>query len=69
MSKVLNKYRTICNKTKLFVKNAFFAADLDGNGKITVSEFVALYRNIESEKFNLNDVVKIFEDNVDIITE
>lgn len=39
------------NSTKLSVKGAFLACDLDGNGTINLTEFLTLYRHIESEKF------------------
>ncbi|EAR96842.2 EF hand protein (macronuclear) [Tetrahymena thermophila SB210] len=69
MSKVLQKYRILMNKTQLFVKNAFFAADLDGNGRINLNEFLTLYRHIMSNRFNLMRCIKMFEEKADIITE
>ncbi|KAL4466832.1 hypothetical protein ABPG74_010429 [Tetrahymena malaccensis] len=69
MSKVLQKYRILMNKTQLFVKNAFFAADLDGNGRINLNEFLTLYRHIMSSRFNLMRCIKMFEEKADIITE
>jgi hypothetical protein len=58
---LLSKYRNAVRKTKEFVKNAFFACDLDGNGTINLSEFLTLYRHIEYDKFSLNKSLKIFE--------
>lgn len=52
MSKVLDKYRNVTHRTKLFVIHAFQAADLDGNKKINHNEFLTLFRHIECEKFN-----------------
>jgi hypothetical protein len=69
MERVLAKYKIILNKTKAFVRHAFFAADLDGNGKINLNEFMTLYRHIEKEKFVFKNALKMFEENADIITE
>jgi len=69
MEKVLSKYKLILNRTKTFVRHAFFAADLDGNGKINLNEFMTLYRHIEKDKFIFKSALKMFEENADIITE
>lgn len=68
LSKVLIKYRHIMNKTKKYVVNAFNACDLDGNKMCNLSEFVLLYRHIEKEKFNEEKVVKLFEEQADLVT-
>jgi len=52
MTKVLSKYRLICNRTKGFVVNAFRAADLDGDRLCNLQEFFLLYRYIEAEKYD-----------------
>lgn len=49
--KVIAKYRVITARTKLFVIHAFQAADLDGNKKINLNEFLTLYRHIEAIKY------------------
>ena len=69
MERVLQKYRLAINKTKTFVRHAFFAADLDGNGKINLNEFLTLFRHIEKARFEFSDVLKTFEQNADLITE
>jgi len=51
------------------VKNAFFAADLDGNGRINLNEFLTLFRHIMPARFNLMKCIQMFEDGADIITE
>ena len=66
LSKILGKYRIICNRTKQFVVNAFKAADLDGNKYCSLKEFVQIYRNIESEKYDYNFVENIFNDHADV---
>ncbi|CAD8128062.1 unnamed protein product [Paramecium sonneborni] len=67
MSKVLDKYRNVTHRTKLFVIHAFQAADLDGNKKINHNEFLTLFRHIESDKFNFQDALDLFDEQADII--
>lgn len=66
---VLSRYRVVMLQTKKFVKNAFFACDLDGNGTINLNEFLTLYRHIEQEKFVLTKALKMFENYADIVEE
>lgn len=66
--KVLAKYRIITIRTKLFVIHAFQAADLNGDKKINLNEFLTLYRHIESTKFNFKEALDIFDEAADIIT-
>ena len=56
-------------KTKEFVKNAFFACDLDGNGTINLNEFLTLFRHIEKEKFIFTKALKMFDKYADIVTD
>lgn len=56
------------SRTSLYVKNAFFAADLDGNGKINLNEFITLYRHIMPSRFNLVKCIKVFEEKADVVT-
>ncbi|EAR92111.2 EF hand protein (macronuclear) [Tetrahymena thermophila SB210] len=69
LSRVLAKYRQTMNSTKVYVKNAFLACDLDGNGSINLNEFLTLFRHIEADKFSFSKAFKMFESNADIITE
>jgi len=69
LTKILTRYRHIMNRTKTYVVNAFNACDLDGNKMCNLNEFVLLYRHIEKEKFNEEVVVKLFEDQADLITD
>ncbi|KAL4509253.1 hypothetical protein ABPG72_018184 [Tetrahymena utriculariae] len=69
LSRVLVKYRQTMNSTKVYVKNAFLACDLDGNGSINLNEFLTLFRHIEIDKFSFSKAFKMFESNADIITE
>ena len=69
MSKLLIKYRYIVNRCKIYVKNAFKAADLDNNGQCNLYEFILIYRYIENEKFEENRVLKIFQETADVIGE
>jgi hypothetical protein len=57
------------NRTKEHVVTAFKAADLDGNKTCSLKEFILLYRHIERDKFVEEDVIKIFEEQCDIITD
>lgn len=68
MVKVLAKYRVITIRTKLFVIHAFQAADLDGNKKINLNEFLTLYRHIEATKFNFKVALDLFDEAADIIS-
>ena len=69
VSKILAKYRVICNKTKQFVVNAFKAADLDGNKYCSLKEFCILYRNIESDKYDYDFVENLFTEHADVRVE
>lgn len=69
LTRVLVKYRLTMNSTKVYVKNAFLACDLDGNGSINLNEFLTLYRHIEGDKFSFSKAFKMFESHADIITE
>lgn len=69
LSRVLFNYRLVINSTKVYVRNAFLACDLDGNGSINLNEFLTLFRHIEVHKFSLSKAFKIFEQNADNITE
>lgn len=57
----VKKYRVITERTSINVKNAFYAADLDGNHKINLQEFLILFRNIEPNKYKLTSLLKLFE--------
>ncbi|CAK69301.1 unnamed protein product (macronuclear) [Paramecium tetraurelia] len=67
MSKVLDKYRNVTHRTKVFVIHAFQAADLDGNKKINHNEFLTLFRHIEGEKFDFQEALDLFDEQADII--
>eukprot|EP01017_Pseudomicrothorax_dubius_P020836 TRINITY_DN22610_c0_g1_i1.p1 TRINITY_DN22610_c0_g1~~TRINITY_DN22610_c0_g1_i1.p1 ORF type:complete len:350 (-),score=98.23 TRINITY_DN22610_c0_g1_i1:15-1022(-) len=69
LSHILEKYRLIVNKTKAFVGNAFAAADLDANGMITLHEFLLLFRHIESENFDKEQAVGLFQRYCDVFHE
>lgn len=69
MGKALYKYRVLLNKTQVFVKNAFFAADLDANDRINLDEFLTLFRHIMPSKFSLMRCIKMFEERADIVSE
>jgi len=67
-ARVLTEYRYVMNETKISVKNAFLACDLDGNGTININEFHTLFRHLEPDRFSLGKACKIFESSADIIT-
>jgi len=66
MTKVLAKYRIICNRTKQNVVNAFKAADLDGNKTCSMKEFILLYKNIEQEKYDYWFAETVFNEHADV---
>ena len=47
------------------MKNAFRAADLDGNGYCSLEEFLTLWKYINSDTFDEENVVKIFHEEAD----
>jgi len=69
MIKFLPKYRGIVAKTKTYVKNAFLAADLDGNGLCDVEEFRLICKHIESGTFTEEETLHIFMNEADLIDE
>ena len=69
MTKILAKYRLVCNRTKQFVINAFRAADLDGDRMCNLREFILLYKYIEPEKFDLEFVETLFDDYADLYVD
>ena len=69
MTKVLTKYRIIMSRTKQFVVNAFKAADLDGNKYCSLKEFIMIYRNIETDKFDEGFAENLFYEHADIKVE
>ena len=66
MTKVLAKYRILCNRTKQNVVNAFKAADLDGNKTCSLKEFILLYRNIEHDKYDYWFAETVFNEHADV---
>jgi len=69
MTKVLAKYRILCNRTKQNVVNAFKAADLDGNKTCSLKEFILLYRNIEHDKYDYWFAETVFNEHADVKIE
>ena len=69
LSKILARYRVIVSRTKNYVVNAFKAADLDGNHMCDLNEFILLYRHIEKETFEEENVEKIFEEAADLVED
>lgn len=65
MTRVLLKYRLICNRTKKHVISAFRAADLDGNKYCSFKEFDTIYKYIEAEKYDKNFVSNLFYEHAD----
>ncbi|EAR84955.2 hypothetical protein TTHERM_00585130 (macronuclear) [Tetrahymena thermophila SB210] len=50
------------------VKKLFYAADLDKNDCIELNEFITIYRYLESETFNSNEVQNLFINSADMVT-
>ena len=57
MNLIIMKYRMLVNRAKVYVKNAFAASDLDGNGYCDIDEFLLLNRHIEVLVFDTFAVV------------
>jgi hypothetical protein len=66
MTKVIKKFRLLVMRTKSFVINAFEACDLDGNGQLSLNEFIMLVRHIEPKKFDMKQNVMKFYDWADL---
>ena len=66
MAKMLNKYRLIVNRAKMYVIHAFDACDLDGNKVCNLEEFLLLNRHIERNTYDYKNVCKIFLENTDV---
>ena len=64
--KLINKNRSIINRAKDYVINAFAACDLDGNGMCNFEEWILLNRHIEKEKINPEKLTEIFFEYADI---
>lgn len=62
---ILENYTIFITRTKQFVKNAFKAADLDGNGLCSKDEFQMLWKYINPESYDEEKASKIFDDRAD----
>ena len=67
MIQFLPKYKAVISKTKEYVKHAFLACDLDGNGMCDEYEFKMICKHIESDHLSKEDVEKIFENEADLL--
>lgn len=67
--KILDYYHTLLKQTKQYVKNAFSASDLNGNGRCDITEWYLLVRHIEPLFYKTHSIDKIFNDNADIEVE
>lgn len=52
IAKIIEFYRTMVEKTQEYVKYAFAAADLDGSLKLTMKEFLLLFKHVEPAHSN-----------------
>lgn len=64
--KILDYYHSLLNQTKQYVKNAFSACDLNGNGRCDVNEWFLLIRHIEPQFYKSQPIEKIFTTNADL---
>lgn len=69
LSKTLSKYRSLANRAKTHLINAFAACDLDDNGVCNLNEFLVLNRHIEAENYDEDTLTAIFDENADRIIE
>jgi Ca2+-binding EF-hand superfamily protein len=57
---VIESYLEIISKTTEYVKYAFSSADLDGSNKVTIQEFLILFKHLEPEHLNESDLFVLF---------
>ena len=69
MIKFLPKFRGVVAKTKKYVKFAFAACDLDGNGICDIREFHTMFKYIEPKTFTIEEINSIFQKEADLFDE
>ena len=62
---IVRKYRIFINRTKQYVKNAFKAADLDGNGQCSLEDFLTLWKYINYDSYVEEKAIEIFQEEAD----
>lgn len=67
--KFLPKYRGVISKTKVYVKHAYQACDLDGNGMCDTQEFHTMFKYIEPGTFSHEEIDEIFDNEADLLDE
>lgn len=60
LSMMIEMYISTIAKTKEFVKYAFASADLDGSNKVTINEFLILYKHLEPKFYNEAELFIMF---------
>lgn len=62
MMYMIEFYRTMVDKTQGFVKSAFDSADFNSSNKLSINEFMILYKYLEPNSYSEADIFKRFLD-------
>lgn len=57
---VIEVYRSVIDETKAYIKYAFSAADMDGSQKVSMQEFLLLFKYLEPEHYDESNLVDLF---------
>lgn len=60
LNMMIEMYLGVIAKTKEFVKYAFASADLDGSNKVTINEFLILFKHLEPKFYNESELFVMF---------
>jgi len=67
LEKIIIRYKVMMNRGKETWMTAFKAADLDNDKKVTISEFSAILKYMETEKYDEKKIEEIFTTQYDIV--
>ena len=66
MIEFLPKFKNCLSKTKLYVRHAFMACDLDGDNMCNLNEIKLLCKHLEPGVISVEDITKVFHDEADL---